>query len=104
VFWRVACLIRRSHDGSIKVEAPRSYAVDVSELRVEVPDEVAERLASEAAQRGTSPEDVAAELIVTHAPTARPEPRRPRFVGLGHSGQHDLSERVEDLLDADLGS
>ena len=31
----------------------------MTELRVTVPDDVAERLASEAADRGTSPEDLA---------------------------------------------
>jgi hypothetical protein len=73
------------------------------ELHVVVADEVAERLASEAAGRGTSAEDVAAEVLTQHAPAAAYS-RRPRFVGAGHSGRHDLSERVEEILSDELGS
>jgi hypothetical protein len=73
------------------------------ELHVVVPDEIAKRLASEAADRGTSPEHVAAEVLTQHAPAAASH-RRPRFVAAGHSGRHDLSERVEEILSAELGS
>jgi len=76
----------------------------MTELRVTVPDEIAERLATEAAERGTSAEDVAAELLRLHVPGSSPPRRRPRFVGRGHSGRHDLSERVEEILSAELGS
>lgn len=76
----------------------------MSELRINVPDEVADRLAAQAAEMGTSVEKVAAELVVTHAPVAPANGRRPSFVGKGHSGRHDLSERVEELLDAELGA
>jgi hypothetical protein len=76
----------------------------VTELRVVVPEEIAERLASEAAERGTSAEDVAADVLRRHVPPSTPQRRRPRFVGKGHSGRHDLSERVEEILSADLGS
>ena len=74
----------------------------MTELRVVVPDEIAERLAAEASERGTSAEDVAAEVLRLHVPGAPPR-RRPRFVGKGHSGRHDLSERVVEILSADLG-
>jgi hypothetical protein len=79
------------------------YACKVPELRVVIPDEIAERLAAEAADRGTSTEEVASEvlvLLVLHVPAASNQ-RRPRFVGKGHSGRHDLSERVEEILSAD---
>ncbi len=39
----------------------------VTELKVIVPDDVARRLASEAAERGTSTEEVAAEVLRLHA-------------------------------------
>jgi hypothetical protein len=39
----------------------------MTELRITVPVEIAERLASEAAERGTSAEDVAAEVLRLHA-------------------------------------
>jgi hypothetical protein len=80
------------------------YRVEVTELRVVVPDEIAERLASEAKDRGTSAEDVAAEVLRLHVPSGTRPRRRPRFVGKGHSGRHDLSERVEEILSADLGT
>jgi hypothetical protein len=76
------------------------YACKVPELRVVIPDEIAERLAAEAADRGTSTEEVASEVFVLHVPAASNQ-RRPRFVGKGHSGRHDLSERVEEILSAD---
>ena len=44
--------------------------MDVSELRVHLPDDVAERLAIAAAQRGTSAEDIAAEVLALHAPAS----------------------------------
>ena len=80
----------------------RRYACEVTELRVVVPDEIAERLAAEAADRGTSTEQVASEVLVLHVPAAQNR-RLPRFVGMGHSGRHDLSERVEEILSAELG-
>ena len=43
----------------------------MTELRVTIPDDVAERLASEAAERGTSAEDLAAHLLRQHVPAAR---------------------------------
>lgn len=141
----------------------------MTDLHVHIPDEVAQRLATEAAQRGTSTEDVAAELLSRYAPApqgrsfdfigmfdapvgfdaqrdeelletegfialahAKPgfsaraaeellevegfaapsvsvpqatvENRVPRFVGLGHSGRSDLSERAEEILRADFGA
>jgi hypothetical protein len=53
----------------------------VTELRVTVPDDVAERLASEAAERGTTAEDLAADLLRRHLPAARG--RSLSFIGLG---------------------
>lgn len=75
----------------------------VTDLHVQIPDDVAERLASQASERGTSPEEVAAEVLRLHVPPVSNR-RRPRFVGKGHSGRHDLSERVEEILSAELGS
>ncbi len=72
----------------------------MTELRVVLPDEIAERLASEAAQRGTSAENVAAEVLHLHVPgTAHaPVKRRLRFIGIGHSGQPDAAARSEEIL------
>jgi hypothetical protein len=71
------------------------------ELRVVVPDEIAESLASEAAERGTSPEDVAAEVLQVHATG---KGRRLRFIGIGHSGQPDAAARSEEILREHFGA
>ena len=52
----------------------------MAELRVTVPDEVAERLASAAAERGTSTEDLAADLLRQHVLAANG--RSLSFVGM----------------------
>jgi len=58
---------------------------DVTELHVRITDDVAERLASEAAERGVTAEDLAAEVLTTHVPdAASPSPARGlSFIGLG---------------------
>ena len=72
-------------------------------MRVTVPEEVAERLASEAAERGTSTEEVAAEVLVSHVPAASKTRPLPSWVGAAHSGRGDLSERHEEILKSELG-
>lgn len=69
-----------------------------------VPDEVAERLAVEADLRGVSAEDIAAEVLTLHVPSGARDYKMARFVGKSRSGRHDLSEHVEEILSAELGS
>jgi hypothetical protein len=71
----------------------------MTELRVTIPDEVAERLASEAAERGTSAEDLAADLLRRHVPVARR--RSLPFIGMfegvpGAPSIAELERRLED--------
>jgi len=47
---------------------------------------------------------LAAEVLSRHVPQPPPTYRVPRFVGKGHSGRHDLSERVEEILSSELGT
>jgi hypothetical protein len=75
----------------------------MTELRVVVPDEIAERLASEAAERGTSPEKLAAEVLKLHVPAPHGVLRIPSWVGAVHSRRNDLSERHEEVLKSELG-
>jgi hypothetical protein len=75
----------------------------MTELRVTVPEEIAERLASEAKERGTSAEEVAAEVLVSHVPAASKTRTLPSWVGAAHSGRDDLSERHEEILKSELG-
>jgi hypothetical protein len=56
----------------------------MTELRVTVPDEIAERLATEAAERGTSVEEVAAEVLQQHAPS-HPRGHRFSFIGIARA-------------------
>ncbi len=74
----------------------------MTELRVVIPDEIAQRLATEAAERGTSTEDVAAEVLQLHAPEVPRTRLMPSWVGSVHSGQSDLSERHEEILKSEL--
>jgi hypothetical protein len=71
----------------------------VNELRVVVPDEIAERLASEAADRGTSAEDVAAEVLRIHVPS-RQGGHRFGFIGIARAkpGAPSVAE-AERLLE-----
>jgi hypothetical protein len=76
----------------------------MTELRVTIPDEVAKRLASEAAERGTSPEDLAADLLRRHLPAARG--RSLSFVGMfdaapnGDMRVAEVERQLEDGEDA----
>ncbi|HZE16483.1 MAG TPA: hypothetical protein VE197_12650 [Mycobacterium sp.] len=73
----------------------------MTELRVVVPDETAKRLAEEAADEGSSAEEVAAKVLTLHTKeTAR---ALPSWVGALHSGRGDLSEHHEEILKSELG-
>ena len=75
-------------------------------LRVTIPDDVAERLASEAAERGTSAEDLAADLLSKYLPVARE--RSLSFVGMfegvpGALSAAEAERRLEDGEDEEFG-
>jgi hypothetical protein len=72
----------------------------VTELRVTVPDETAERLASEAASRGTSAEDVAAEVLRLHAPL-RQGTSRFGFIGIGQARPGFSTRQAEEKMEAE---
>lgn len=69
-------------------------------LHVQIPDELAERLAVEAAERKMAPEEVAADVL----DQAIPPRRHVRFIGVGRSGQHDNARRSEELLEEHFGT
>ena len=69
-------------------------------MTVNLPDDAARRVAAEAARRGVSADQVVAELVVAGLPAGPPEPpakSRFSFIGMGHSGRGNLSERVKEL-------
>ena len=78
----------------------------MTELRVTIPDDVAERLASEAAERGTSAESLAADLLRRHVPAAHE--RSLSFIGMfegvpGALSAAELERRLEDGEDDEFG-
>jgi len=81
--------------------AQRSTLAGMTELRVNLPDDVAERLASEAAVRGTSAEDLAADLLRRHVPPANSGSLS--FVGMFDAPEHgtSVSEAERQLEDGD---
>ena len=74
----------------------------MTELRVTVPDDVAERLAAEAAERGTSAEAVASEVLRLHAPVVRR--RSLSFIGMFEApGALSVAEAERRLEDGEDG-
>ena len=80
-------------------ESTGRYAGDMTDLHVRVPDEVAQRLATEAAQRGTSTEDVAAEVLTLHAPARTGDGLG--FIALAHAKPGFSAKAAEELLEAE---
>jgi hypothetical protein len=62
-------------------------------LVVHLPEELARRVEAVAAARNQNPEQVALEAIEAQLPA----PRRFSFIGMGHSGQANLSGRLKEL-------
>ena len=71
----------------------------MTDLHVHIPDEVAQRLATEAAQRGTSTEDVAAEVLTLHAPSKTGDGLD--FIALAHAKPGFSARAAEELLEAE---
>ncbi len=72
----------------------------VSELRVVVSQEVAERLASEAADRGTSAEDLAAEVLSLHTPKQQ-DHEQLGFINIGTARPGFSAREAEERLEAE---
>lgn len=73
---------------------------------VHLPDDLADRLAAEAARRGMSVDDLAAETLAVRFPRTQPE-RGPRrhlaFVAIGASGQTRGGAEADELLAEGFG-
>lgn len=71
----------------------------MTELHVQIPDEVADRLAAAAAERGTSSEDLAGEILAEQLP-----PRRLlSFASLGRSTSGQRATDDENMLAEGFG-
>lgn len=66
----------------------------MTRLTIEVPDEVAERVADAAAQRGVAPEQLVGQMVTEQFPARR----RLSFIGIGRSGNTDTAERHKDII------
>lgn len=64
---------------------------------VHLPDELADRLAAEAARRGITVDELSAELLVAGLPASPPEDPLEAFIGSGRSGRGDLARRHREI-------
>jgi mannitol/fructose-specific phosphotransferase system IIA component (Ntr-type) len=71
----------------------------MTDLHVHIPEEVAQRLAAEAEQRGTSTEDVAAEVLSMHAPGKAGDGLG--FIAMAHAKPGFSARAAEELLEAE---
>ncbi len=62
--------------------------------RIEVPDDVAERVTAVAAERGVAPEQLAGEALGEQFPPKR----KLGIVSLGRSGHTDTARRHEEII------
>lgn len=67
---------------------------------VKIPDDLDERLRHEAKRRGVTISDVTRSALEAHLRGGR---RRLRAAAAGHSGESDVSERIEQIIGAELG-
>ncbi len=69
----------------------------VRRTTVKLPDELDARVRHEAARRGITIAELTREALEAHLGVRR----RRRFLATaaGHSGRHDISERMEELLE-----
>jgi len=72
----------------------------MTELRVVVPDEIAERLVERAEREHSTPEQLASEAVRSYVgPAPKSGGRRLSFVGIGHSGTSEsIAERHEEII------
>lgn len=72
----------------------------MTKLTIEVPDEVAQRVADAAAQRGLAPEEVAGEAVAEKFSIHR---RHLAFAGVGASRSSRGAAQAEELLAEGFG-
>ena len=70
------------------------YAGVVTQLHVDLPPEVSERVPDEAARRGVAPDELVIEVVAQRFSPPRPLD----IVGLGASGRSDISEHVDEEI------
>lgn len=76
-------------------------AYAVKRTTVKIPDELDARLRQEAERRGVTISDVTREALAAHLGDGKR--RHLASAGVGRSGEHDISERFEEILRAEIG-
>lgn len=75
-------------------------------VNIDLPAELLDALRAEATRRGVTVDALIAESVSEHLGTGRPAgagtASRLAFIGMGHSGTGDLSERHDDYRRAGL--
>jgi predicted transcriptional regulator len=69
---------------------------------VKLPDELDAALRHEAARRGITISELTREAVETHLAARTGRRRRLLAAGAGRSGHSDVSERIEEILAAEL--
>jgi predicted transcriptional regulator len=75
----------------------------VQRTTVKLPDELDARLRHEAERRGLTISELTREAIEAHLGGSRKR-RKLLAAGVGASGHHDISERIEEILAAEVRS
>ncbi|HWB72393.1 MAG TPA: CopG family transcriptional regulator [Egibacteraceae bacterium] len=70
---------------------------------VKLPEDLDALLRHEAARRGVTISELTREAIEQHLQVT-PGRRRLMAAGAGHSGRHDISERIEEILTTEVAS
>lgn len=68
---------------------------------VKIPDALDARLRHEAERRGTTIAEITREALEAHLGSSSTR-RRLRAAAAGHSGRSDVSERIEEILAAEV--
>jgi predicted transcriptional regulator len=66
----------------------------MTRLTIEVPDDVAERVAEAAAERGVASEALVGQVVAESFPARR----QLSFTGMGRSGRSDTAERHKETI------
>jgi predicted transcriptional regulator len=74
----------------------------VKRTSVKLPDELDARLRHEAARRGMTISELTREAVETHLAAKSGRRRRLLAAGAGRSGHSDVSERIEEILAAEV--
>lgn len=78
----------------------RRLGDEMTKLTIEVPDDVAARVADEAAKRGVAPETLAGEVV---AGEFRARHRRLAFAGIGSSASGRRAAESDEMLSEGFG-